>query len=295
MGIKEETTDIIQNFYPKLKEVEIDLALTKQDVSTKKSKPFRGDLWISKVPNNNKNWEENIIALIEAKTIQCKLDDRDWNEAKSDGQKKAGKQELPYFIVTNTNDLIRFYNTETLKEIKIDSEIIISMQPLNVLQKLYTQISGTNNIIKLKISFKKALYTEKDFQKTLFQLKNIYRMSKIDNDSEMINTTIGFVVLKYISEKEKHQRTLDKNIMLWGDFRPEQMHRDILFSIEDITKSPLYCDFKEALTIHPSLTAKHCQNILSTDVDLIYTVQYMKHMLTKRQRKNLGNIILGVI
>jgi len=263
MGIREETTDIIQNFYPKLKEVEIDLALTKQDVSTKKSKPFRGDLWISKVPNNNKNWEENIIALIEAKSIQCKLDDRDWNKAKSDGQKKARKQELPYFIVTNTNDLIRFYNTETLKEIKIDSEIVISMQPLNVLQKLYTQISGTNNIIKLKIFFKKALYTEKDFQKTLFQLKNIYRMSKIDNDSEMINTTIGFVVLKYISEKEKHQRTLDKNIMLWGDFRSEQMHRDILFSIEDITKSSLYCDFKEALTIHPSLTAKHCQNIHS--------------------------------
>ena len=218
MGIKEETTDIIQNFYPKLKEVEIDLALTKQDVSTKKSKPFRGDLWISTVSNNNKNWEKNIIALIEAKPIQCKLDDRDWNEAKFDGQKKAKKQELPYFIVTNTIDLIRFFNAETLKEIKIDDEIIISMQPLDVLQKLYTQISRINNTIKLTISFKKTLYTEKDFQKTLFQLKNIYRMSKIDNDSEMINTTIGFVVLKYISEKEKLQRTLDKNIMLWGNF-----------------------------------------------------------------------------
>jgi len=211
MGTKEETTDIVQNFYPKLKELEIDLALTKQDVATKKTNPLRGDLWISTVLNNRPNWEKNIVALIEAKPIQCKLDDKDWLVAKEDGQKKAHKQGLPYFIVTNTSDLIRFYNTTTLEEIKIDGEVISSMQSLDILQKLRTQINPTNNTLKHKIVYKSTLYTEKDFQKSLFALKNVYRMSKIDNDSEMINTTIGFVVLKYISEREKLKRTLDKN------------------------------------------------------------------------------------
>ncbi len=86
-------------------------------------------------------------------------------------------------------------------------------------------------------------------------------MSQIDSDSEMINTTIGFVVLKYISEREKLQRTLDKHVLLWDDFNENQIHREIFFSIEDITKSKIYSDFKEALYINKSLSAKQCQSI----------------------------------
>lgn len=258
---REETTDIIHNFYRQLKEVDIDLAFTKQDVATKKTTPYRGDLWISSVPNNKNSWEKNIVALVEAKPRHTKLGDKDWEEAKSDGKKKAIMQELPYFIVTNTADLIRFYNAETLEEIKVDSEVIVTMQPLDALQKLHSQITKRVSSIKYKPFFIQTQFTEKDFQKTLWTLKNTYRVSKIDNDSDMINTTIGFVVLKYISEKEKLQRTLSKSVLLWDDFRPEQMHRDIKHSIEDITKYALYSDFKEALWISTALTAKHCCEI----------------------------------
>ena len=86
---REETTDIIHNFYRQLKEVDIDLAFTKQDVATKKTTPYRGDLWISSVPNNKNSWEKNIVALVEAKPIHTKLGDKDWEKAKSDGKKKG--------------------------------------------------------------------------------------------------------------------------------------------------------------------------------------------------------------
>ena len=261
MGIKEETTDIVQNFYKQLKEVGIDLASTKQDVSTKKTKPFRGDLWISTEFNSSTKWERNIVALIEAKPVQCKIDDKDWLTAKSDGRKKALKQGLPYFVVTNTDDLIRFYNTCNLKSITCDNRIIATMQSMDVLRMLCSQITKTVNNIQHKPAAQYSLHTEKDFQKTLWVLKSIYRMSKIDNDSEMINTTIGFIVLKFISENEALKRTLDKGVLLWDDFRKDQMHRDINGTIEDITRSPLYSDFKEALFISSSLTAQHCEKI----------------------------------
>lgn len=258
---KQEVTDIIQNFYSKLKEKEIDLALTKQDVSTSKTKPLRGDLWISTSLNSSASWERNIIALVEAKSKHSKLDDRDWIIAKKDGQKKAKKQGLPYFIVTNTIDLIRFYNTESLDFISIDGVELSTIQRIEVLQKIFAQVNKDNSNVIHKINLPIGDFTEKDFQKTLFSLKNIYRMSQIDNDSEMINTTIGFVVLKYISEREKLQRTLGKHVLLWDDFNENQIHREITFSIEDITKSDIYSDFKEALYINASLTAKQCQSI----------------------------------
>lgn len=86
-------------------------------------------------------------------------------------------------------------------------------------------------------------------------------MSQIDNDSEMINTTIGFVVLKYISEREKKQRTLSNDILLWDDFHENQIHHEICSSIKDLTALEKYSDFKEALHINQSLTAKQCQKI----------------------------------
>ncbi len=165
---KQEVTDIIQHFYPKLKEKEIDLSLTKQDVSTAKTKPLRGDLWISTSQNTSTNWEENIIALIEAKTKHSKLDDKDWGIAKKDGQKKAKKQGLPFFVVTNTNDLTRFYNTDTLDYIRIDGNEVTTMQSIEVLQKINAQVNASNSDVVHKENLPDIDYTEKDFQKYSF-------------------------------------------------------------------------------------------------------------------------------
>ncbi len=261
---KTEVSDIIHNLYPTLKSVDIDLANIKQDVCTEKTKKqkLRGDIWISSVDIGDPKWEKNIVCLIEAKSKQTKLDDKDWQDAKVQGKKKSNLQGLSYFVVTNTCNLTRFYNAYTLDYVTINGEIITSFPQIDVLKKISTQVSPKNSNVELGDEKPSFGYTETDFQKSLFQLKNTYRSSKMDNDSEMIETTIGFIVLKYISEKEKKQRNIDSRTLLWDQFRVDHYEEDIKNLIEDILKCGIYKDFQDALYINPKLTSKQCEKIV---------------------------------
>ena len=107
---REETNDIVQNLYIALAEVGINKKFCKQDVTTKKSTSQRGDVWISLTEYTKKDFEEDIIALIEAKHKKCTIDDSEWLDAKKQGKSKAQKQTLSYYIVTNCKELVRFYN-----------------------------------------------------------------------------------------------------------------------------------------------------------------------------------------
>ena len=74
---KQETSNIIHNLLPYLEAVNIPIINIKVDVSTKKTSPLRGDVWISKEPSNSHLWEKNIIALIEAKTKDTTVGSKD--------------------------------------------------------------------------------------------------------------------------------------------------------------------------------------------------------------------------
>ncbi len=64
---KEETNDIIQYLMPQLEVLDISRENCKIDVTTEKSGQKRGDVWISLEIQGNRYFEQNIVALIEAK------------------------------------------------------------------------------------------------------------------------------------------------------------------------------------------------------------------------------------
>lgn len=261
---KTEVSDIIHNLYPTFKRVDIDPANILQDACTSKTrgKKLRGDIWISKVDTKNPKWEKNIVCLIEAKAIQTKLGDTDWQNGVTQGQAKARLQGLSYFVVTNTAGLTRYYNTETLEFISINNETISSIQNIGILTQILTQVNENNSNVVLGNDTSPLDYNETDFQKSLFQLKNIYRSCKMDNHSDMIDTTIGFIVLKYISEKEKKERHITPRTLLWEELRVDHYEEDIQSLIEDIMKCDIYKDFQDALVINSKLTSKQCEKIV---------------------------------
>jgi len=256
---KQETSNIIHNLLPSLEDVNIPIVNIKVDVSTKKTNPLRGDIWISKEPSNSNKWEKNIIALIEAKSKHTTVGSRDWNDAMRQGKEKAEFQELSFFIVTNTDTSWKYYRASDSKEILFDGKPLNTAVGIYELGLIGTQIdSKTINVVEDVTVTPERLYSEKEFQTALYQVKNVYRNCSIDEISKKIQTTITFVVLKYISEQEAIHRTLDKNIMLWDDWRDSNLARDIKATIEDTQKNSRYKEVALHLGIDAALTASHC-------------------------------------
>src|SRR4030042_2907322 len=171
---KEETTDVVQYVYDQLQEAGIGKIFTKQDTSTQKTLFLRADLWISLSKNTEVDFEKNIIALVETKHRKCLINDKDWLLAMKDGKKKAEKQGLNYYIVTNCKDTVRFYNRFNDEEIMLDNKPVRKWQPIDILIKIQSQVNPKNSMVvhKLKNNHKGA--TEKDFQKSLNHIKDIY-------------------------------------------------------------------------------------------------------------------------
>lgn len=258
---REEASDILHHLLPQLEAVNIPIINIKVDVTTRKTNPLRGDVWISKEQVSSKSWEKNIVCLIEAKSKNATVGSREWNTAIRDGKEKATLQGLPFFIVTNTTNSWKYYRTNDGKEIFLDGVPVEVAIGLHELELANTQISTTNlNVVRAKMELEK-FYSEKDFQSVLYQVKNIYRNCAIDDIDSKISTTITFVVLKYITEQEAIHRTLDEKIMLWGDWRDNNIDRDIKATIEDIQSSKKYAGVVAHLKIDNHLTASHCEEI----------------------------------
>jgi len=260
---REETNDIVQNIYDLLEEVGIDKRFCKQDVTTQKTLSQRGDVWISLSDNSNKkDFENNIIALVEAKHKKCVIGDSEWKEAMRHGKEKSEKQGLNSYIVTNCKDLFRFYNRFNGEEITIDNKKIISLQPIKILVKAQTQINKNNSKIINKIKNEKVK-TEKDFQKLLYKLKEIFRSCAIKKSEEKIDTTISFIILKYISEMEAEEETLNKVVKLWNSYG-NNFKSDISGSVKDILSGEYgnkYVDFKGMINFSKRLNNDHYAKI----------------------------------
>lgn len=258
---KQEATNIIHNLLPHLEAVNIPILNIKVDVSTKLTSPLRGDVWISTEPSNSRIWEKNIIALIEAKSLHATIGSKDWNTAIKHGKQKAEFQELPFFIITNTATSWKYYRTSDLQEILLDGRPIDRPLGMYDLTLIYTQVNDSNFNVITTEAVQERFYSEKDFQQALYQVKNVYRSCSIDNIDSKIRTTITFVVLKYITEQEKMRRSLDKDVMLWDDWRHNNIQRDIIATIQDIQKNAGYAEVASQLQIDGSLNNEHCIEI----------------------------------
>lgn len=261
---RQEDTFIDQLVYPKLELLGIPRAFIKRNVTTDRSGRKRGDLWISDVEYTDPDFDQRILCLIECKDISCTNGDKDWLDAQQQGQEKARKQGLHSFFVSNTISETRCYNTSSLEEIKIDSNIITDFQPLPILRAIQTQISDKNCEVFLSTFGRKSL-DPKEFRSSLWNLRQIYRARGISKGSEdsMIKTTLTFGILKLISEQQKIQRTIPDTIYLWDDWRDTQIDRDLNNTIDDLIKLQQYIHLEGCLNIDPRLDASACVKIKS--------------------------------
>ncbi len=172
---KEETNDIIQSLIPSLENIGIMRQQCKIDVTTEKTGKKRGDVWISRNKQTHKDFEKNIIALIEAKHRNCEIGDMDWRDAMKQGKEKARRHDLNYYIVTNCTTNFRFYNSYTDEEIFLDGKILTRLQKLLILEKIQTQVNQEKSYAIHKASKETAPFSESKFRTSLKKLAYIYR------------------------------------------------------------------------------------------------------------------------
>ena len=270
---KEEANDIIQYLIPALEKIGISRENCKIDVTTEKTGRERGDIWISLKKESNKDFEKNIIALIEAKHKNSTVGDMDWRDAMRQGKEKALKQGLNYYIITNCRSDFRYYNAHTDEEIVLDGKVLTKLVPLDALRKIQSQVSSDNSYVVYKTSKITRPISENKFRVTLKKLADIYRSAGLKKGDERIDPTVSFVVLKYISEKEQDKRTLPKEIKLWhelksvaesedGDLRAEfKKMVDQIWGDESEYKDNIYKDFKDLIVFPSKLKNEHFKKI----------------------------------
>ena len=266
MAKKEETNDIIQYFVPNLAKMAIEVRNCKIDTTTELSGNKRGDVWISRVLQPSKDFEQNIVALFEAKHRNCEIGDMDWRNAMSQGKTKAEKQGLNFYAITNCVDTHRYYNRFTDDDVVLDGVVTTKLQSIEVLEKMQTQISSDNSRVFHKTIPAAIPASEAKFRKSLEHLADIYRSCGLKKGDERIDPTVAFVVLKYIGEKEQTKRTLKSIVKIWPDYGKEkgnyradfdQANKDIFG--DDDTKT--YQDFKELVHFPPKLQNEHFKQI----------------------------------
>lgn len=270
---KEEANDIVQHLLPKLEEIGIDKDHCKIDVTTEKTGNKRGDIWVSKKKQTETGFEKNIVAIIEAKHRNCINGDMDWRDAMRQGAEKALKQGVTYYIVTNCISDFRFYNAFNDEEINLDGKSLTRLQPLEILEKIETQVNESNSYVVHKASESIVPFSETRFRATLKNLANIYRSTGLKKGAERIDPTVGFVVLKYIGEQEKERRTLPKAIKLWdvlseividenADLKGEfDQIKSQIWGKKSEYKDNIYKDFKDLLNFSSKLKNQHFKKI----------------------------------
>lgn len=260
---KRESTDIDQYLYPRLEGLGIQREFVRRDTSTAQTSQMRGDIWISKSKHDSQDFEKDIYALIEAKDRAVTLGDKDWQDAITQGQKKAKLQGLSVFFVSNTDTLVRCYNTQTLDEVSIDGDILSSLVDESRITAINTQVNAKNSSVLIDTLADKTVSTKK-FRTTLWNLRQIYRANGINKGEEdsMIKTSLAFCILKIISEQQAKNRTMPGTIDLWGDWRKNHLRRDINDSIDGFTLIKEYAHSKESFYIDNKLTNESIESVI---------------------------------
>lgn len=256
---RQEDTDIDHHLYPKFDELGIPRNNIRRNITTTATGRQRGDLWIADVPHTDPYFERHIIALIECKDHFAAIGDADWQDAIEQGQRKASAQHLRAFFVTNTFNLTRCYNTADLSEVSIDGNTITEIPTLPIIRAIQTQIQeGVSDTTYT--SFTPGTPDQKRFRASLWNLRQTFRSRGISKGSEdsMIKTSLTFCILKLITEQQQLRRTIPDTVLLWNDWRPGQMDRDLHHTIEDITSLPEYRHLRGCLHIDEKLDATGC-------------------------------------
>jgi type I restriction enzyme M protein len=259
---RRENTDIDHSLYPQLADAGIPLANLRRNISTSSSGRMRGDLWIATVPDSDPAFEQRIVALLECKDHFTDIGDADWQDAMEQGRTKSVAQGLSAYFVTNTGTLTRCYNAADMSEVSLDGNLITRVPGLPILRAIQTQVGPGVSDVTYE-SFTVGAPDPKRFRASLWNLRQIFRSRGISRGSEdsMIKTSLTFCILKLVTEQQRVARTLPETVFLWDDWRPGQMSRDIVNTIDDITALPEFQHLSGCLAIDDRLDSQACVRI----------------------------------
>lgn len=171
----------------------------------------RPDLLISEFEYDGANEEQyikNLVAYAEAKD-DCKVDDRDWMDALRQGERKAPKLGLPYFIVTNCSTTY-FYNARTLRQLKLNGNPIREFQTIDIYRLIKKKLTENPELETIQTNVDSiSAISEAIFNKKLWELAGVYRGINFKDNVQKIDFTVGFVALEYFEEKETIDGTKD--------------------------------------------------------------------------------------
>lgn len=286
-----ESTEITTMLIPKfVNECNIPIENIKTDCGTKKTINKRIDILISQVENTSKNFESKLITIIEVKQENTKilniydkdgnvnndikkqiennspkyeLDsknidygeivEKEWFNALIQGYWKAIKLRLPFFGVSNINELI-FYHTSTLKPLIIKKTISKFNSEKNIIENknIEQKLSGfptfdllkdlRKNITKSKniCDFteltpeekkEKNSMSEQDFNNFLSEIHDEFYKKSLQGSKKYLGDIIlTFIFFKYLEERitisGKEEKYKDENVALWSNWITEEEIKD---------------------------------------------------------------------
>lgn len=254
----------------------------------------RPDILISEEEYESTKDEEkfinNVVAYAEVKD-NCSVDDRDWKEAVGAGQIKAKKLALPYFIITNCKVSI-FFNTETLEEIKMNTNPIRSFQSIDIFRLIKNKLKKEPKLSNIITSVDSAsTISEAVFNNKLWELKTIYRDIDFgEGGKNKIDFTIGFISLEYFEEKKAAEALWREGELYWSncnDAVDDKLVANLKQYIDNIIKSDRsFTEFSGLL----SKVKNFLDKITSRQVREIYNV-----VESMRPLHNCGFDLFGAV
>lgn len=206
------------------------------------TKSDRPDILVSNAEYDGTNSMEfisNLVCYVEAKDITCKIEDKDWQDAYTQGMKKAPLLNIPFFGVTNCKTTY-FYNVVTGNKLTLNGNLISEFQTIDVFRIIRKYLSENPKSDNIKMGTDALTsVSEAVFNKKLWELAEEYREIDFANNTQKIDFTIGLIALEYYEEKTVIEGTYDRSKPYWSDIRKFSAEE----SLDAVTKIISYIDW----------------------------------------------------
>ena len=200
---------------------------------------------------NDVQFIENLVAYAEAKD-DCVVGDKDWNDALKQGQAKAPKLGLPYFIVTNCKTT-HFYNAKTLNQITLNGNPIREFQTIDIYRLIKNKLTANPDCDTITTNVDSiSTISEAIFNKKLWELAGVYRGISFKDNIQKIDFTVGFVALEYFEEKEEIDEKKDSTKVYWStcnDSIAEKIKNNLVGYIGRLENETTFNDFKNVMEV----------------------------------------------
>lgn len=234
----------------------------------------RPDILISEFEydgTNDEQYIKNLVAYAEAKD-NCSVGDKDWKDAINQGETKAPKLGLPYFIVTNCKTTY-FYNAKNLKQLTLNGNPIREFQTIDIYRLIKNKLSKNPNTTEITTNVDSiSTISEAIFNKKLWELAGVYRSINFKDNVQKIDFTVGFVALEYFEEKEEIDGHKDSSKVYWSscnDKIAEKVKNNLSGYISRLEEETSFKEFKNVMEVVQTAISGDSKGKVLVDVDSV--------------------------